>query len=117
MLKPSFDDPVGFNNTLRWIALLSGRLNLNLAASGNIRTDTDMIKQILAGADVVQIASVLYKEGLEKIKEMTTGLKKWMKEKKFSNIADFHGKLNQKNDPQQNVYIRAQYMKIFGTIE
>jgi dihydroorotate dehydrogenase (fumarate) len=116
-VKPSFNDPVGFYNTLRWVALLSGKLKLDIAASGNIRSAQDMIKQLLAGATVIQVASVLYKEGLGKIAEMLNGLKDWMKEKKFNSLEDFRGKLNQENDPKSEAYIRAQYLKSIAGVE
>lgn len=116
-LKASFDDPIGFSTTLRWIALLSQRLNIDLAASGNIRNVADVIKQLLAGATVVQIASVLYQEGLGKIEELLAGLKKWMADNQYSAISDFRGKLNQKNTPQPDSYIRAQYIKAILEIE
>lgn len=116
-VKPSFNDPVGFYNSLRWIALLSGKLKLDIAASGNIRSAQDMIKQLLAGATVIQIASVLYKEGLGKISEMSDLLQSWMKDKKFNSIKDFRGKLNQVNDPKAEAYIRAQYLKSIAGVE
>lgn len=116
-IKPSFNDPIGFSNSLRWIALLSGKLKLDLAASGNIRSAQDMIKQLLAGATVIQIASALYKDGLGKIAEMIGGLESWMKEQKFNAIEDFRGRLNQANDPRSDAYVRAQYLKSIAGVE
>jgi len=116
-IKPSFNDPIGFSTALRWVALLSGKLKLDLAASGNIRSAQDMIKQLLAGAAVIQIASVLYKDGLGKIVEMLNGLESWMKEKKFDSIEDFKGKLNQQNDPKSEAFVRAQYLKAIAGVE
>ena len=116
-VKPSFDDPIGFSNSLRWIALLSGKLNLDIAASGNIRGAQDMIKQLLAGAKTIQIASVLYKEGLNKINEMLGELQSWMKAKNFNSLEDFIGKLNQENDPKSDAFIRAQYIKSIAGVE
>ena len=116
-IKPSFNDPIGFSTALRWIALLSGKLKLDLAASGNIRSAQDMIKQLLAGAAVIQIASVLYKDGLAKIAEMLNDLERWMKDKKFNSIDDFRGKLNQQNDPKSEAFVRAQYLKAIAGVE
>jgi dihydroorotate dehydrogenase (fumarate) len=115
--KPSFNDPIGFSNTLRWIALLSGKLKLDLAASGNIRTASDMIKQLLVGATVIQIASILYKDGLGVINQFLTGLTDWMHENNFATIEDFRGRLNQLNNPQSDAYIRAQYLKAISGVE
>ncbi len=117
LVIPSFNDPIGFYNSLRWIALLSGKLKLDIAASGNIRNAQDMIKQLLVGATVIQIASVLYKDGLGKIAEILDGLQSWMKEKKFHLIEDFRGKLNQKNDPKSEAYFRTQYLKSIGGVD
>ena len=116
-IKPSFNDPIGFSTALRWIALLSGKLKLDLAASGNIRSAQDMIKQLLAGAAVIQIASVLYKDGLARIAEMLNDLERWMKDKKFNSIDDFRGKLNQQNDPKSEAFVRAQYLKAIAGVE
>jgi len=91
--------------------LLSGKLNLDLAASGNIRTSEDVVKQLLAGASVIQIASVFYKNGLDEIKKMSVGLQSWMKEKNFNSVAEFRGKLNQQSNPQDEMFFRAQYIK------
>jgi dihydroorotate dehydrogenase (fumarate) len=116
-VKAMFNDPVGFYNTLRWIGLLSGKLNVDLAASGNIRDANDVIKQLLVGAAVVQLASVLYVDGLGKIKQILTGLETWMKEKNFKAIQEFKGKLNQINDAQSMTFIRSQYLKTVSGVE
>ena len=115
--KPSFNDPVGFGRSLRWTGLLSGALDVDIAASGGIRDETGMIKQLLAGASAIQIASVLYAKGLEKIQHMLSGLEAWMDTKHFTAITDFQGTLNQENNPQHEQYIRAQYIKSFAGVE
>ena len=116
-IKPSFDDPVGVGRSLRWIGMLSGLVKIDLAASGGIRNETTAIKMLLAGASVVQIASVLYAKGLPRIQEMLQGLEKWMEMKHFSSIADFKGRLNQTHSPQKASYIRAQYIKAIAGVE
>ncbi|MEE4310328.1 MAG: dihydroorotate dehydrogenase-like protein [candidate division KSB1 bacterium] len=116
-VKPLFDDPIGFTHALRWVALLSDRLNLDIVASGNIRTADDAIKQLLAGATAVQFASILYKKGLDVIGTMIDGLTKWMTEKEFSTLDDFRGKLNEINDPHSVSFVRAQFIKTITGIE
>ena len=113
----SFTDPAGFHRTLRWIGLLSGTLELDLAASGGIRNAHGVIKQLLAGATAVQIASLFYAQGLEKIQELLDGLQEWMEAKQFKSIAAFKGRLNQVSDQQHAAYIRAQYVKSLVGIE
>ena len=116
-VKPSFNDPVGFGRSLRWIGMLSDELEIDLAASGGIRGETEVLKQLLAGASVVQLASVLYAKGLEKIQQIVTGIEEWMETKHFSAVSDFQGKLNQSHSPQSESYIRAQYIKSFTGVE
>lgn len=115
--KPSFNDPVGFFNTLRWTALLSGELKMDIAASGGIKDSAGVIKQLLAGASAVQAASLFYRDGVEKTGDLISGLENWMKEKDYNSINDFKGKMNQKNNPQDETYVRAQYLKTFAGIE
>jgi len=116
-VKGTFNDPVGFNYALRWVALLSETLKLDIAASGGVRDASDLLKQLLAGASAVQIASILYTKGLEYIESLLTGLKNWMTANKFPSIADFKGKLNQQHNPQSQAYVRAQYIKSITGIE
>ncbi len=117
-IKPSFNDPVGFGRALRWTAMLSASLEIDIAASGGIRDEQGMIKQLLVGATVVQMASVLYGEhGLSKIHTMLSGLEAWMQEHHFSSIADFRGRLDHLRNPQSEAYIRAQYIKSIAGVE
>ena len=116
-IKPSFNDPVGFGRSLRWIGMLSEILELDLAASGGIKDEASVIKVILAGASAVQLASVLYGKGLSRIQGILKGLEKWMEEKHFSSLSDFKGRLNQVHNPQNEVYIRAQYIKAIAGVE
>lgn len=115
-VKGSFHDPAGFANSLRWTALLSGSLKLDIAVSGGVQDADGVIKQLLAGAAVTQIASVLYVDGLGKINQMLSGIQKWMESKGFQSVANFKGRLNQKNDPQSQAFVRAQYMKAIANV-
>lgn len=116
-LKASFNDPVGFNYALRWVALLSSNLTLDIAASGNIDSANDAIKHLLAGASAIQLASAIYKNGFWKIEEILGGLKQWMKEKDFKAISEFQGKLSKKENPQPDLWHRAQYIKTITGLE
>jgi len=116
-VRPLFDDPISYSHALRWVALLSGKLNLDIAASGNIRTAEDMIKQLLVGSSAIQIASVLYQRGLGVINELLDGLIKWMKDEGFSSVEEFKGQLSEIKDPHSNAFIRSQFIKTITSIE
>jgi len=106
-----------YAHTMRWLAILSGRLGCDLAAATGVHDETAALKQILAGADVVQIASVIYDKGLDSISRILDGMKRWMEVKNFNNISDFKGKMSQANVSNPASYERVQFMKLYSGIE
>lgn len=112
-----FSNESEYSNTLRWIALLSGRLKCDIAASTGIHNYQTAVKQILAGADAVQMASVLYKNKFGVIPEMIAGLTDWMTKHNFNTIPDFKGLLSQKNLANPASYERVQFIRLFTGIE
>jgi dihydroorotate dehydrogenase (fumarate) len=78
---------------LTWIALLSGRLQASLAATTGVESPTEVIKYLLAGADVVQTASALLRHGPEHAQVLLDGLRTWMRRKGFTAVDDFRGML------------------------
>jgi dihydroorotate dehydrogenase (fumarate) len=98
-------------NPLRWIALLSSRIECDFAATTGIHTGKDVIKQILAGAKAVEICSTLYKNGLDYLKNMLEEIESWMVDHKYKSIEEFKGKLSKKEDEKTELYDRLQYIK------
>lgn len=96
---------------LRWIGILSPFVNGDLAATTGIHNGPAVVKNILAGAQVVQIASALYKQGPAIISEMNAFLSDWMLKNNFSVLDDFRGRLNYASINNPAVYERAQFMK------
>jgi dihydroorotate dehydrogenase (fumarate) len=102
---------------LRWIALLSGRVNCDLAASTGVHDGAGVIKQLLAGASVVQICSTLYLNGLVQISRILEHIETWMKEKGFDSIKQVRGKLSQMQSDRPELYERLQYIKALVGVE
>lgn len=102
---------------LRWVALLSDKINVDIAASTGIHNGKAVIKQILAGAKAVQIASAIYKMGPEYIKTILNEMEDWMKANKFSSIEEFRGKMSQEKIQNPAAFERVQFMKYFSGIE
>ncbi|HGY54596.1 MAG TPA: dihydroorotate dehydrogenase-like protein [Caldithrix abyssi] len=98
---------------LRWIAVMSDRVSCDLAASTGVHDSEAMIKQLLAGAQAVQIASVLYSSGVHVIKTILDGLEEWMDKKGFASVDDFRGKMAQSRSDNPELYERVQFMKYF----
>jgi len=109
--------PAELRNSLRWIGIVSSQVGqLDLAASTGVHSGMAVIKQILAGATAVQVCSVLYRNGVEYIKEMITEMKKWMEKMQFESAADFRGRMNYSSLKDPSVYERAQFMKYFSSM-
>ena len=109
-----FSAPSDLSISLRWIAIMAARVNCNLAASTGVHDGEALIKQLLAGADAVQVASTLYKNGKGRIGEMLKTLEDWMEGKGYGSLSDFRGKMSQAKSSNPAAYERAQFMKYFG---
>ena len=104
-------------NTLRWIAIMSQKVGCDLAASTGIHDGKAVIKQLLAGATVVQTVSSLYLNGAEHLKKMLAELEEWMIKHEFESIEQFRGKMSQDKSTDSALYERVQFMRYFGGIE
>ena len=112
-----FSSPSDIAISLRWIAMLSAHVKCDLAASTGVHDGTGLIKQLLAGAKAVQIASVLYKKGFKEIQSMLEELENWMDRKNFNTIEQFSGKMSIAKAENPAAYERVQFMKHFSGIE
>jgi len=112
-----FSQPEELAMSLRWIAMLSDRLHCDVAASTGIHDGKAVIKQLLAGAKAVQIASVLYKQGVGVIPQMLSELTAWMETHGFETLKDFTGKMSIKQADNPAAYERVQFMRHFSGIE
>lgn len=112
-----FSSPADLSISLRWIAMLSDKIDCEIASSTGVHNGEAAIKQLLAGAQVVQIASVLYKKGFKEIAEITKTITNWMDDKKFKTIDDFRGKMSVKKSENPAAWERVQFMKYFSGIE
>jgi len=78
---------------LTWIALLCGRVRASLAATTGVETATEVIKYLLAGADVVQSASALLRHGPQHAAVLLDGLRSWMRQKGYGTLDEVRGML------------------------
>jgi dihydroorotate dehydrogenase (fumarate) len=93
---------------------MSERVNCDLCASTGVHDGKAVIKQILAGAKAVQIASAIYRKGPKVIGEMLEEIKNWMNEKGFNSLDDFRGRMSQSRSLNPAAYERAQFMHYFS---
>lgn len=113
---PSLSSPEEVYNTLRWTAILSKQLRCDLNASTGVHSADDVVKLLLAGAQCVQVVSVLYKEGIDYLRTMNDGLRTWMQQHNYDDISQFRGKLAVKTNEDASMFLRTQFMKHVGQI-
>lgn len=112
---PVFSNPSDFSDTLRWTAIVAGRVpDFDVACSYGVHTWEDVIKGILVGAGGIQLCSVLYEQGPEVIGDMLTLMEEWMQQNNYSRIEEFRGKLSYANIESPALYERVQFMKYFS---
>jgi len=97
---------------LRYSGLLFGNTDADICASTGIMDGLDVAKMILAGADVVQVVSTLYRNKITQVGRIVDELGKWMDEKGYVGLEDFRGKMSRKNSTDPWIYKRAQYAKL-----
>ena len=96
--------------TMRWIAILRGRTGLSLAATGGVHTADDALKMLLAGADVVHMASAVLQRGPQVLKEVLEGIERWMEAREYDSVAQMKGSMSQQNLPNPSAFARAAYL-------
>ena len=103
--------PTELLTPLRWIAILHGRVDASLAATGGIHDAAGLVKALLAGADVGMIASVLYRKGIGEAGRMLEGLSQWMVENDYDSVEQLKGSMSSENCPDPAAFQRGNYMK------
>ncbi|MFO0959800.1 MAG: dihydroorotate dehydrogenase-like protein [Isosphaeraceae bacterium] len=96
---------------LRWMAILRPRLRCSLAATGGVHTAADVLKLLLAGADVAMVASSLYKHGPGHIRNLLEGARAWLEEREYESVNQMKGSLSQANAPDPSAFERSNYIK------
>ena len=96
---------------MRWIAILHGRVKASLAATTGIHTAEDVLKVVMAGADVTMMCSALLKHGPDHLRQVLTNLREWMMEHEYVSIQQMKGSMSQKSVADPSAFERANYMK------
>jgi dihydroorotate dehydrogenase (fumarate) len=100
---------------IRWIAILHGRTAMTLAATGGVHACQEAIKLLLAGADVVHLASCLLQHGPGRLTEILNNIDRWMTDLEYTSVAQLKGSMSQKNLPDPSVVARASYLRVLDS--
>ena len=107
-----YSAPAEMKLPLRWVALLYGRVDLDLALNTGVHTGRGVAKAVLAGANVVQVASALLTHGIPYLSTMLRELEGWMDDRGYESLDDFRGKLSQQAVEDPVGFERAQYVRL-----
>lgn len=100
---------------MRWIAILRGQTRLTLAATGGVHGHEEALKMLLAGADVVHLASCLLQRGPEHLATILTDMARWMTEREYVSVAQLKGSMCQRNLPDPGALARASYIRVLDS--
>lgn len=107
--------PMALRLPMRWIAILYGYIQADLAATSGIHKAQDVLKMLMAGANVAMLCSVLLKYGIDQIRLIEQDLIDWLDEHEYDSVLQLQGSMSQKNCPNPSAFERAQYMKALQT--
>jgi dihydroorotate dehydrogenase (fumarate) len=96
---------------LRWMALLYGRTGADLALTSGVHTGVDLVKSVMAGANVAMVASEFVANGVDRAEEMLAEMENWMTAYEYDSVAKMRGSMSQKNVENPAAFERANYMK------
>ena len=97
---------------LLWIAVLHGRIEASLAATTGVHTSDDVVKYLLAGADVVMTTSALLEHGVGHMRTLIDGLTQWLENRDMEELSRVRGLLSHAKARNPEDYERANYIKI-----
>ncbi len=116
-VKPNIllSTPMAMRVPLRWIAILYDRVRASLAATSGIHRASDVLKMLMAGADVTMLCSTLIRHGIPQIRAIERDLIAWMEEHEYISVQQLRGSLSQKNSDNPSAFERAQYMRALSS--
>ncbi len=100
---------------LRWIAILYGRVQADLALTTGVHTVMDGLKGLAAGANVVMMASELLRNGVNRLQVMRMGIEAWLVENEYESLDQLRGSLSQVNCSEPAAFERANYMRVLSS--
>jgi dihydroorotate dehydrogenase (fumarate) len=114
-LKLSSSDELRIS--LRWVAILYGKVTADLALTGGVHTCLDMVKSLMAGASVTMLASELIAHGSGRASELIADLEDWLETYEYQSVSQMKGSMSQKAVADPAAFERANYMKALSSYD
>lgn len=101
----------------RWLAILHGRVECSLAITGGVHDYRDVIKSLLAGADITHMCSTLLQNGPARLAEVLRDLEQWLDEHEYVSVKQMQGSISQRNATDSSAFLRANYMRVLDSYQ
>lgn len=102
---------------LRWTAILYGRIHADLALTSGVHTSQDLLKAVMAGANVAMVASEFIAHGVGRATEILNEVQEWMEKYEYQSIQQMRGSMSQKAVAEPAAFERANYMKALTSFD
>ncbi len=102
---------------LRWLAILSSRIDISLAATGGVHSVHDAVRALMCGADAVQVVSAVFRRGPTVFTARRDQLSRWLEEHDYRSLRQLRGSMNLPRCPDPGVYLRANYIQILQSLK
>jgi dihydroorotate dehydrogenase (fumarate) len=100
---------------IRWLAIMHGRVNCSLAITGGVHEYDDVLKSLLAGADVTHMCSALLRRGPEHLATVLYSLNKWLDDREYTSVTQLKGSMSQQKSDNPSSYLRTNYMSVLDS--
>ncbi|MBO6523786.1 MAG: dihydroorotate dehydrogenase-like protein [Balneolaceae bacterium] len=102
---------------LRWTAILYKKIAADIAITTGIHNGTDVVKGILAGANITMVASELLLNGIDRIPEILSELQRWMEDYEYVSVNQMRGSMSHIHTAEPAAFERANYMKVLQSLK
>ena len=116
-VRPSlhFSTPSELLPRLHWAAILFGHLKGEIAITGGVHTAENVLKAVMAGGSVVEMASALHIHGIDHIGRVLADLRYWLDQREYATLAETRGCLSRRSVPDTSPYDRGNYIKTLSS--
>jgi dihydroorotate dehydrogenase (fumarate) len=100
---------------LHWVAILHGHVRANLAVTGGVHRAGDVLKSMMAGANVAMMTSALFHEGIEHASVVLQDIRRWMEEHEYESIRQMRGSMSRRSASNPSAFQRVNYMRVLSS--
>lgn len=115
--RASLSTPEEIRAPLLWIAVLYGRIKASLAASRGVHSADEIVKYLLAGADVVTVASALLKNGPQYLQVLVNDLEQWLSARNYQSLDEVRGVMSRLHVANPGAFERVNYIKVLESFD